>query len=112
MHASAFSAGALSHRIIELRSLAMHCIAAQKIERNPALLDNVRDTLKTWRMRYGKEVPRALDEWQDVLSQPWPMIAELITNPGEHATRMRQSTPFAGVLTSDERERVYAAFRA
>jgi len=106
------SGGALKHRIIEARSLAMHCLAAQKIERNLALLDQVRRTLETWRSRYGEDTPRALDEWAVILRRPWPGIAAFITDQGEHATRLRQSTPFAGVLSARERERVYAAFRA
>lgn len=105
------SDGALKHRIIEARSLAMHCLAAQKISRNPALLDQVRRNLETWRSRYGKDTPRALDEWEAILRRPWPAIAAFITDSGERATRLRQSTPFAGVLSARERERVYAAFR-
>ena len=42
------SGGALKHRIIEARSLAMHCLAAQKIMLEPALLDRVRRTLDAW----------------------------------------------------------------
>jgi hypothetical protein len=105
------SGGALKHRIIEARSLAMHCLAAQKIMRDPAVLDRVRRTLDTWRARYGKDRPRAMDEWELVLRLPWPQIAAFITDPGERATRLRQSTPFAGVLGVRERERIYAAFR-
>lgn len=107
----ALSGGALKHRIIEARSLAMHCLAAQKIERNPALLDQVRRTLKTWRSRYGEDIPRALDEWDAILRRPWAGITAFITDQGTRATRLRQSTPFAGVLSARERERVYAAFR-
>ena len=105
------SAGALKHRIIEARSLAMHCLAAGKIERKPVLLNRVRKTLETWRSRYGDDMPRALDEWKAILQRPWPEISAFITDPGERATRLRQSTPFAGVLSPGERERVYAAFR-
>ena len=103
------------HRILEARSLAMHCLMAQKIERDSALLDRVRQTLETWRARYtneGDPVPRALAEWQRSLGEPWPVIAALMTDAGERGTRLRQSTPFAGVLTPEERERVYAAFRS
>ena len=107
----ALSGGALQHRIIEARSLAMHCLAARKIEHNPALLDQVRRTLELWRSRYGDDMPRALDEWKAILRQPWPGIAAFITDQGERAMRLRQSTPFAGVLSARERERVYAAFR-
>lgn len=105
------SGGALKHRIVEARSLAMHCLAAQKIARDPALLDRVRDTLEQWLSRYGEEAPRALLEWKAILYRPWPEIAALITDPGERASRLRQSTPIAGVLSARERERVYAAFR-
>ena len=89
----------------------MHCLAARKIEHNPALLDQVRRTLDVWRSRYGDDTPRALDEWKAILRQPWPGIAAFITDQGERAMRLRQSTPFAGVLSARERERVYAAFR-
>ena len=105
------SAGALLHRIIEARSLAMHCLAAQKIMRNPALLDEVRSTLNAWRARYNEDMPRALEEWSVILRRPWPQIAAFITDPGERPTRLRQSTPFAGLLNVRERERIYAAFR-
>ena len=103
---------ALAHRVLEARSLAMHCLAAQKVARNPALLKEVRRTLAAWRSRYGSDAPRALDEWQAILERSWPEIAAFITDPGENATRLRQSTPFAGVLSARERERVYAAFRS
>ena len=110
--ASVLSPGALKHRIIEARSLAMHCLVAQKIAQKPLLLKKVRRTLEIWRSRYGEDIPRALDEWRILLDRPWPEIAQFITDPGERATRLRQSTPFAGVLSPEERERVYAAFRS
>ncbi len=104
--------GLLKHRLIEARSLAMHCLIARKITADPALLDVARRNLETWRARYGHSPPRALEEWRAILEQPWPDIAALITDPGESATRLRQSSPFAGVLTAAERKRVYEAFRA
>jgi hypothetical protein len=35
----------------------------------------------------------------------------LITELSENATRLRQSSPFAGVLSPVERRRIYEAFR-
>lgn len=104
------TAGLLKHRIIEARSLAMHCLVASKIAADPSLLDRARANLASWRARYGDSPPRALDEWQAILERPWPEIAGLITDPGETAARLRQSSPFAGVLTPAERRRVYEAF--
>lgn len=102
--------GLLKHRVIEARSLAMHCLIASKIAAKPALLNVARTNLATWRARYGDSPPRALEEWLEILDRPWPVIAALITDPGETAARLRQSSPFAGVLTPAERRRVYEAF--
>jgi hypothetical protein len=109
---AAASPGLLKHRIIEARSLAMHCLIARKIAADPRLLATARRNLATWAARYGNSVPRALEEWRAILDRPWPEIAALITGAGESATRLRQSSPFAGVLTPSERQRVYEAFRA
>lgn len=109
--AVAASPGALKHRILEARSLAMHCLIAQKIAAEPALLEVAKRNLAAWCQRYGEAVPRALREWQAILARPWPQIAALITDPGELAVRLRQSSPFAGVLAPAERRRVYEAFR-
>jgi hypothetical protein len=107
----ALSPGLLKHRIIEARSLAMHCLIARKISADPSLLDIARRNLATWSARYGEGVPAALEEWRAILDRPWPEIAALITDPGESAARIRQSSPFAGVLAPAERRRVYDAFR-
>jgi hypothetical protein len=109
---AALSPGLLKHRIIEARSLAMHCLIARKIGADRRLLDTARRNLATWAGRYGDSVPRALSEWREILDHPWPEIAALITDAGESAVRLRQSSPFAGVLTPTERRRVYEAFRA
>ena len=108
--AAPFTPGLLKHRLIEARSLAMHCLIATKIAADPALLDVARRNLEAWSARYGDSPPRALEEWRAILRRPWPEIAALITDPGETAARLRQSSPFAGVLTQPERHRVYAAF--
>ena len=109
---AASSAGLLGHRIAEARSLAMHCSIARKIEADRRLLDVARRNLARWIARHGEGAPQALAEWREILGRPWPEIAALITASDESAARLRQSSPFAGVLTSAERRRIYEAFRA
>ena len=72
---AAISPGALKHRIIEARSLAMHCLIARKIEADRRLLAATRRNLTKWIARYGEDAPRALDEWREILDRPWPEIA-------------------------------------
>jgi len=99
------------HRILDARSLAMHCMIAEKISRNPKLLDIARKNITRWNAKSADPQPEYLNQWQDILDREWSEIAELITNMSEEATRLRSSSPFAGVLDTEERERIYAAFR-
>ena len=101
-----------SHRLLEARSLAMHAVIARKIERDPKLLAIAHRNVERWRTRWKDAPPAWLAEWQEVLKQPWQHVAALITEPSENGARLRQSSPFAGILTNEERWRVHEAFRA
>lgn len=101
-----------SHRLHEARSLAMHAAIARKIEREPALLKKARDNLQRWRqLEAHQPTPKWLKEWNALLKRPWSEIASLIIEPSERAARLRQSSPFAGLLSAVERQRIYEAFR-
>ena len=104
--------GYSDHRILDARSLALHCKIAQKIEGRRDLLNVARRNLARWRQKSAGEKPKYLQEWEKILDKPWPKIAELITNMSDESTRLRSSSPFAGVLDIKERNRIYAAFRA
>ncbi|WP_324320298.1 hypothetical protein [Povalibacter sp.] len=101
-----------SHRLLDARSLAMHAVIARKIERDPQLLEIARRNVERWSSARRSHVPTWLEEWRQLLSQPWQNVAAIITDPGENAARLRQSSPFAGILTHRERWQIHAAFRA
>ena len=101
-----------SHRLLDARSLVMHVLAVRKIARDPRLLHRARQTLKRWQAGYPGRGPAALAEWARLLARPWPEVATVATAQTEAATRLRQSSPLATLLTAAERKRVYAAFRA
>lgn len=109
--ARAYSAVYSSHRLAEARSLAMHALIAERIARDPGKLDIARRNLDRWAERWGERRPQWLAEWQELLNRPWREIAALISEPSERAARLRQSSPFAGVLTPEERRRIYDALR-
>ena len=100
------------HRIPDARSLAMHCKIVQKISRDPLLIDKAKANLSRWSAKIDGPKPRYLKEWQEILDKPWLTIAEMMTSMSEDATRLRSSSPFAGILSEEEREQIYAAFRA
>jgi hypothetical protein len=74
----------------------MHGLAATRIDRDRGFLKKVRETLSRWRSRCAEDMPPVLDEWQSILSRPWPEIAALVTHPRQGATRFRRSSPLSG----------------
>jgi hypothetical protein len=100
-----------SHRLLEARSLAMHAVIAAKIERDRRLLNVPRNNLKRWRARWEEQPPVWHEEWSRILKRPWAEIAAIMTEPSEEGARLRQSSPFPGVLSVTERRRIYEAFR-
>ena len=101
-----------SHRLLEARSLALHAAIAHKIDRDPALLEIPRRNLIRWRrLEAHQPTPEWLKTWSALLKRPWSEIAVIMVDPGERAARLRQSSPFAGILSAAERNRIYEAFR-
>lgn len=95
------------HLRIDKRSLALHRQVAAKLRSNPALVTRAKDNLARWRSKSREEVWMA--EWDAILAQPVDYVANFLCDAGERATRLRQSSPFTGILTQEERRAVYAA---
>jgi len=112
VHDGSSTAPYSDHCRLDVRSLAMHTLIARKLARDPGLLAVAHANLKRWGERWGDDAPAWLEEWQAILERPWIEVAALITELSPRATRLRQSSPFAGVLTPQERKRIYDAFRA
>ena len=103
--------GYSDHSLSDARSLALHCKIAYKIDRDPALLEKARANLARWREKYEPDqVPLCMDEWERILTLPWPQVAALLIGLTQDAVRLRSSSPFTGILTQEERARIFEAF--
>lgn len=89
----------------------MHRLVAAKVQADPTLLDRARDNLRRWLRMEDSPTP-ALTEWERVLSGSVDQVTQVLTDPSERATRLRQSSPFAGVLTEAERKAIYDSYSA
>jgi hypothetical protein len=49
-------------------------------------------------------------EWMDALNGPSDAVLQLLTSRDERAMRLRQSNPFAGVLSPQERNAILRKF--
>ena len=100
------------HRLIDERSLAFHRLIAAKLRRQPALVEKARANLARWLQTSSPGSTPALLEWQRALSGPFDELLVLLQATDEHATRLRQSSPFCGILTPEERLAIIREFQA
>jgi len=98
-----------SHQTIDRRSMAMAEAIVEKIDRDPARggLEKARATCQRW---FQQRPLPPIAEWLEILKRPWEEIRRVLLDESEHGQRLRQSGPFAGVLTPQERWAIYRAF--
>ena len=99
------------HRLIDERSLAFDRLTAAKLKANPALLEKAKNNVHRWLASCSAGVRPALLEWQVALDGPFEALLALLTSSDERATRLRQSSPFAGVLSPAERTAILTEFQ-
>ena len=94
------------HAWIDERSRALHARIAEKLRQRPELLSVAGENLDRWERLRGPDP--ALDEWRSLLREtPLLELLRVLTEVGENADRLRQSSPFAGILTVEERTAVF-----
>ena len=98
-----------THRVAEIQSLVYHRIVAERLDED--LVEAARRRLDRQR-RDGRIDPRWAAEWERVLELPIERIAQRIGSDTPRARELRQTSPFAGVLTEQERQRLLAAIEA
>jgi hypothetical protein len=96
------------HSRLDERSLALHELVARKVQAAPALLDKARGNLRRWQDASGSP-SLAFEEWEQILRSPVDQVTAFLVERSERATRLRESSPFCGILTEDERRAVFEA---
>lgn len=92
-----------THQEIDARSLAMHRLVAAKIRRDPSLFEKARANLARWRVTACPSTLPYFVEWQRLMDVGMEVCLQFATEDSERATAMRQASPFAGILTNEER---------
>ena len=102
-----------THEWIDQRSLALDQAIAQKLQQRPDLLQKAKTNLVRWVQQQQPAVPAVLREWQKIL-ETWPLekILELLRSSDQEARRLRQSSPFCGVLSPEERLAIFKEYEA
>jgi len=99
-----------NHRHIDARSRALAVAVADELRRKPALVDVAKKNIAAWRRTSSSRVQSTLEEWDNALKGSIEHVIELLTGEGERSVRLRQSNPFAGVLSSRQRTEILNRF--
>lgn len=99
---------AAGHRRAELRSLAYHRTLAPQLRRSA--VDDALHLIWQWREQ-GTIDPRYADRWEHVLGMPVPGVRRFIGEDSEQARELRQTSPFAGMLSEPERRAILEQVR-
>jgi len=92
------------------QSLWLHRAVVAKVVTDPAAaLALAHRNLAKRRSVHGP-ANKWLDQWQRILDQGVDTVLRVLTSEEPHAVELRQSTPFAGILTEQERQAVLTAF--
>ena len=77
-----------------------------KIDRDPDKkgLAHARETCRRW---HRDNPSPSIEEWLTLLDQPWSEIRLTLLSDSEEGRRLRQSDPFCGILTPQERWEIY-----
>lgn len=91
------------HEIIDKINAAQDRAVASKLRKDPGLLRAARRNLNRWMARDGKAIRPVFREWDLILKRLTPAeIADFLRSDTSMAKRLRQSSPFAGLLTPQE----------
>ena len=102
----------MDHTQIDDRSLAFGRLIAQCVAERPELIEQARATAGRWLQTASVRSAPAFHEWLAALDGPIEGVVTLLTSREERATRLRQSNPFAGVLSRQERDVIIRQFHS
>ena len=103
----------MSHELLDEISLELGRRTAARLRQQPDLIHVARENLSRWANQNSKSpaLLRCYAEWQALLDQPLEALCAVLTSDNEEGRRLRQNSPFAGVLTPSEVWEVKRQFR-
>lgn len=104
-------ARARHHDWIDERSRALDEAVVEKLHQDPSLVRRAWENLDRWEIQRGPHP--VFEEWRSILRElHGEDLYRFLTEDSEHANRLRQSSPFAGILSQEERIAVFRRYEA
>jgi hypothetical protein len=89
----------------DLVSLALHHFVAVRLRSNPLLIEKAKSNLRNWL----EETPNVVAwlEWKTILeTENIEEVLKILTAETDEGQRLRSSSPFAGLVTTEERSEI------
>lgn len=103
----------MRHKLIDVSSLELGRRTATRLRQQPDLLQLAHDNLARW-SKQNANAPallRCYEEWRELLNHPLEEICAVLTSESDESQRLRQNSPFAGVLNAREVWELKHSFR-
>jgi len=100
-----------NYNFLDLFNLMLHRAVTQKLRQDEGVLQIARNNLSRWLASesFAGNERSALLEWQEILENSTPEeIIKIITQDTDEGQRLRSSSPFAGVLSEAERNKIWS----
>lgn len=99
------------HRLAEERSVAYHRAIAARLDLERDVLEAARRRVEGWLAASAGPAPFYARKWAEVLAGEPGAVASFLVERSELADELRQSSPFAGALSPQERWRIWRETR-
>ena len=104
----------MKHSETDQVSLEIARRVAERLRARPELMEVARDNLARWSLQNADSpsLLRCYAEWEAILSRPLDEIRRLLCAETDESQRLRQNSPFAGVLSPAEVWEIKSRHRA
>ena len=99
------------HSLLDQRALEMDRLIASRIMEDSSVLDKARSTLARGLDIADHSSRPTLLEWKEILAGSPSQVREVLLGEDEDCKRLRQSSPFCGILTNRERTQILLQYR-
>lgn len=94
----------------DFRSLEIHNLIAEKLEDNPSLVNVAINNINRWKKQNSFPQPY-LDEWLNIINSGQDVLLSFLRSTTEDAQRLRSSSPFPGIISEEERNKIFEKFQ-
>jgi hypothetical protein len=103
----------VSHDVLDEISLELGRRTAARLRQDCGLLRLAHENLTRWSQQNADSpsLLRCYSEWRRILNEPLEKICEALSCDSDESRRLRQNSPFAGVLSAREVWEIKRLFR-